>query len=769
MTAPSEAHFQQLANILRRRKGMIFAVAVVGAILAGLGGWLMPPRYTAKAQIIVEPQPAGVIDGQSAAAAPWSDDLVVRTQVAALTSGDHLQRVLDSLSQDPKFRALTPRKGRAEVIIDDLWTRLRARLRPWLPGSQSPTDARAMDPASLAFAADGPVRPARGALTLENLDRRLRVYQEQASRVISITFTSTSPEEAAAVANRAAELYVERQSEQNRAYAIRTLAWLGDRLPELKSEVELADTTVFKYQAAHGLAGTGRAEAIDLQASDLNRQLAAAQGDLAARQARLAHIRDLQQSGVDEDALIGALDSPVLADLRRQEMTLIQSQAELQTVLGEKYPKMQQVESQLEAVRQDLAREVGQAVDNMKNEAGIAGAQMRRIQQQLAAVQAAGMDVKLRELEREADASHQLYASLQQRQNDVQEQLGVLAPSARILSRASPPERPSTPDAVLFILPSLVAASIIGGLLAVVRERLDQGLRSERDLADELGIPCLGLVPQLRRIGRARPHQYVLKKPVAAYTEAIRSVVAAAQLAVPGRAPRSVLVSSSVPGEGKTTLAVSFAICAALVGRRVLLVDLDFRHPAILRELGGDSEKGVLDLLLDGSCYADAIQRIPGLDLDYLPVCRRPADPLALFANERVPQLLDRLRESYDCVVIDGPPLLAVTEARLLAAMVDKVLFVVKWGATPRNMAQHALNLLRNRGFPDGDQLDIAGVVTQVDLKKHARYRYGDAAESFIRHAGYYVEARNDTAPARARTPIGANEAMRGTNGRAQL
>jgi succinoglycan biosynthesis transport protein ExoP len=767
MITASDAHLRQLINILYRRRELIIAAAATGAILAGLGGWLMPPRYIAKAQIVVDSQPAGVLNGQTVGGAPGSDELVVRTQAAALTSGEHLQRVLDSLAQDPEFRAPVPKGGTAGAVIDGLWKRFWA----WLTGSPPPAEAPAATPASLVLAIEGSIPTMRdvGALSLQDLERRLRVYQEQASRIISITFASTSPERAATVANRTAEIYVEREDEQNRAYALRTLAWLDKRLPQVKNEVEQADAALSKYQAAHGLAGTGRAEAIDQQVADLNRQLAVAQSDFAARQARLARVHDLQHGSADEDALIGVLDSPALMDLRRQELALLQSKAELQTTLGEKHPKMQELQGQLEAAQQDLARVIGQAVDNMKNEAGIAGAQVRRVQQQLAAMQALGTDVHLRELQRDADASHQLYASLQQRQNEVREQLGVLAPGIRILSLATPPDRPNTPDPILFILPSLVAASIIGGLLAIFMERLDQGLRSERDLGDVLGIPCIGLVPRLRRIGRVRPHQHMLEQPFGVYTEAIRSVVAASQLAGPRRPPRAFLVSSSVPGEGKTTLAVSFAVCTALLGRRVLLVDLDFRHPTILREFGGDADKGVLDLLLDDSSCADAIQHIPGLGLDYLPICRRLADPLALFASERVLWLLNRLRLSYDCIVIDGPPLLAITEARLLAAMVDKVLFVVKWGATPRNTAQNALNLLRNQVLLDRNHIDLVGVVTQVDLKRHARYRHGDTGESFVKHAGYYLEAQSEAALARVDTRIGANAAARSIYDQRQL
>jgi succinoglycan biosynthesis transport protein ExoP len=401
-----------------------------------------------------------------------------------------------------------------------------------------------------------------------------------------------------------------------------------------------------------------------------------------------------------------------------------------------------QSQQKRDVANRELAR-LDERIGELKKEVEQAGAAVQKIvQQRLAAAQNGtgdgDADIRLRELEREGAARDQLYTNLIRRQKEVRYQQEIAASDVRILSLASPPDRPSSPSPFLFIFPAFVLFSMGGCLLAVAAERLDRGLRSEQEVVEALGLPCLGLVSQLSRTARIRPHKYLLRHPYSAYTEAIRSVVAGLRLTSPHEGSKIILTSSSVPGEGKTTLAVSLAVYVAQIRRRVLLVDLDFRHPTVQRALRTRAKRGVVDLLLHDLPPADVIQRVPHLALDYLPMTRCPVDPVTLFAGDQLARLLHQLRESYDCVIVDGPPLLGVTESRLLANMADKVLFVVKWGSTRRETAQNAVNVLRSSGGLDQGRAPPSAVLSQVNLKEHALYRYGDVGEHFVKYEKYY-------------------------------
>ena len=737
----AESNLQQLVNILRRQRHSILAIALVGTALTFTVGAMIPPQFTAKAQIVFDPKATELGDGQHPLEAAETE-AVVQTDITALTSRPFLQQVFDNLSQDPDFRAAARPPRGIRWIGDVLWRNSVGRLRDLT----SDFTAQGVSPRGQSLT---PLQLRR----LDAFERSVNVYQERDSHAIAVTFESTSPGQAALAANRIVQFFISDEQERKRGDATRIGQWLDQRIPEVAAGLEQDETAVQSYLTAHNLADVSASGVSGQRATELNRQLATAESDLATRQAQLASIRDLRNRGAGVDTVVTQLDSPADIELLRRRDELVQAQAEAAVTYGANHPKAQQLSAQLQEIRRALSDEANRAVDRLASETRAASDRVLSIREQLAGLQSAKSQAepRLRELNYQAAAAGQLYEGLLQSRARIHTQQGTLLPDVRILSLAAPPDRPSSFNPLLFILPSLIAFAIGGGLVSVAAERLDQGLRGDNEIVGALGIPCIGLVPRLNGIGRTRPHRRLLTEPFTAYAEAIRSVVASSLLSDVDALPKSILVTSSVPGEGKTTLAVSVAAYAARIGRRVLLVDLDLRHPGVLREVGGKVHGDILDLLLQGSLPENVVQRLRGFQFDYLPAGRHAYDLFPLFADKRMAQALSRLRELYDIVIIDSPPLLAVTETRLLAGLVDKILFVVKWGTTRRDIAQNALNLLRGSGLPTGDHLGIANaVVMQVDLKKHADYRYGDSGESAATYAEYYTMPGRKKAPASA-------------------
>jgi len=602
----------QLARILHRRRRLIATITALGAVLAGTAGLLIAPKYTASAQIVVEPQQAGSTGGRAEASRPI-DQSAIDTHVTMLTSRDHLRRVIEGLSVSPDLGMTSnqvPTEMNGTGLADG--SPLQPAATNGVAQSTRTTIDTGLSLAELSrrvkiwLSALG--RKSTVSRELDELDRGLKVMQERTSRVISVTFTAKSPTRAAAVVNRIVQLYVNGQSQQKRLQASQDLAVLDERAARLKSRLDTA-------------------------------------------------------SAINQTSL---LSQPFAADAGEAEK-----------------------------------------------------------------------DGRLRTLERETAAGAQTYAALLHHEKEIRDQLENATPEVRVLSLASPPDRPSSPNPLLFIFPAFIVSLIGASLLAVVLERLDQGLRNEHDVTDALGLPCIGLVPRLPRYYADQPSHYLLSKPFAPYTEAIRSVVAALHLAEPEHKPTTILVSSSVPGEGKSTTAVSLSVCAAQLGKRVLLVDFDSRHSAPLRILYGSSKTPDPDL--KDRTPERLVKHIANLNLDYLPMPSGSVDPLASFVGEHLCHFLRQLAHSYDCVFIDSPPLLGVAETRLLASLVDCVVFVIKWGCTRREVVQNAGRILRHVLRPDGGvRTRVSALVTQVDLKRHATYRYGDVGEVLAKYKKYY-------------------------------
>ena len=323
--------------------------------------------------------------------------------------------------------------------------------------------------------------------SIETFTDRINAFKDTRSRMIGITYTSTDPAFAAAVANRSVELYLATLTERNLADRNDALHSLSKRIPLVRAEVVRADAALQSYRIKHGFTEASRTDAVDQQLVDLNRQLAVARSDLAERHARPTALR---------------------IDQTTNQSQLTEESSTLET-------RVQNLERRI-AILQDASTEVREP------------------------------EARLRELQREATAFAQLYDSLVQRQKVVLEG-GNGQPDVRVLSSASIPTLPSSFSPLLFILPAMVLASIGAGLLAVLLDQLDGTLRTERDVTDALGISCIGVIPLCSRRRKLRPHQLIPQD--ARYTEAIRSVVAAAlQLANPQKSPKMFLVTSSVPG-----------------------------------------------------------------------------------------------------------------------------------------------------------------------------------------------------------------------------
>jgi capsular exopolysaccharide synthesis family protein len=315
------------------------------------------------------------------------------------------------------------------------------------------------------------------------------------------------------------------------------------------------------------------------------------------------------------------------------------------------------------------------------------------------------------------------------RMEQTAQQSAIEAPDAHEISLALPPQRPSFPRTGPWMAGAAAFGILFGLLLVYVWELADATFHSGDDIRTVLGLPCLALIPSVRRRGLKDVviEEYAALKPMSPFAEQLRSLRAG--LALWPNRPRVVAITAARPREGKTVITQALGRLAAINGERVILLDCDIHQPA------PSTECGLVDCLLERATLADVVHKDAVTGMAFIPCGRRDPNALGLLMSAAMARLLQTLREDYDLVLLDTPPAEAITDARIVAGLADATLFCVRWRATSRHVALHALELLE-----EAHANVVGAALTQVDVNVHVRSGYADAEVYHPRYGGYFRE-----------------------------
>jgi succinoglycan biosynthesis transport protein ExoP len=346
--------------------------------------------------------------------------------------------------------------------------------------------------------------------------------------------------------------------------------------------------------------------------------------------------------------------------------------------------------------------------------------------------------IKLRDLERQAQSNRALYETFLNRSKETTQEEDIKQADARVISKAEPPEAPSSPNRPALLAGALVGGLLLGAVIVFLREHLDRTVRSPEQLEALSGIPSVGMIQLLRNVGKDKGrgvHSYLVDHPHSGFAESFRSLWVGLKHAHRDQTPRLIVVTSSLPGEGKSFTSLSLARTVAGLGARVALVDCDLRRPTIAKVTGVKSSHYFDEALAGSVSLSDVACKDPLTELDIYPSRPLGRPPLDLINSQRMLDILDSLRNDYDLVVIDTPPAMAVSDVQIIGQIADKVLFVVRWEKTPKDVVMTVLRTLRDV------KIDVAGtLLTQVNLDRHARFGYGDAGYYYGKYKSYYKE-----------------------------
>lgn len=715
-----------LLLMLWRRKMIIIACILIGMSFTLIVTSLIKSEYTARALVLIETGSNQKVlnQVQSAVSRLRLDTSLILSEIEVLKSRSLAEKVVKRLNllSDPEFNPRFSYKDEQRELETGQSFRKLTVYGSELEKLPSEVIDRDVGRVITAFLGNLAVRSVAG------------------SNAIQVDFTSTDPSKAALIANTVVDIYIEQQLERKFIAAKKVTDWLDKRLTDLREQVRAAEKSVAEYKEQHNITeGARRVTMSTEQLSALNAQLVVARSKKAEAQARLDQVTDLSKNPGKIETTSEIVNSRLIQGLKQELVRLEGTMSDLSTRYGKKHPKILELKSEIKGLRGKIGSEMLKIAKSVENEVLFADARIQELEKGLAEYQGQQHEdndamIALRELEREAQSTRLIYDTFLETYKRSDEQEELAEAEAKVLSYAVTPLKPSYPNKMLLISLSATISLFIGLALAIMMEKLDNTFRSANQLEKSMGYPCYALVPHVENQSQAELTNYIISKPSSTVAESVRTLRTVLKLrSNTEEKPRCVTITSSFPGEGKTTLSIWLARLAAKSGEKVILIDADLRRPNIHRSFRRSNETSLVDYLTGNKELEDVVQKDEASGAHIVYGRSVPNSALDLVSSEKMEKLVESLKQVYDLVIIDSPACLAVSDARILASMSDQLVYTVGWDETPREVVMSGV-----KQFADISYENIAFVLSNVDVKRHAKYGYGDSAYYYGRYQEYY-------------------------------
>ena len=728
-------------GLLRRQYLVIILTAVFAITSCIIYLRITPPTYTARVQVLLANPRAQFVQQQSILSEPAFDLNQIETQIQLLKSSALATSVITQLNlvNDPDFSGSGP-------SLSSLWRGVRTW--NWTPPEQSKagTPARLSDAVIAAF------------------QDRLSANRVGMSSILEISFNSSNAERAAEIANAVANAYIAEQLnakfEANRS----ATSWLQDRLRDLGDQALNAERAVNQYKSQNNIVSSEGKSIDEQQVTELNNRLMAARAQMTETSARLNQYEAILRTNPANLSSMGTLDAvgsdvssnPIINGLRQQYLELTRRESEYSARFGPNHQAVLTLRNRMRDLRSSIFEEVRRLAEISRSELEVAKQRQQQIEKQLTeAVHQSrttnAAELTIRELDSRAKGLRSLSDMFQQRYMGSKQQETFPISETRVIQPASPPQSKSKPKSKMVMALGLIGGIGLGVMLGLFRELMDRVFRTSAQIEAELELPCLSLVPALvvpkspMRRAKSHPtdgdlgqrtisrdsaiHRAVIDRPLSRFAEAIRSIKLAIDLNATKTSNQVIGITSALPNEGKTTIAASLAQLIGHGGKSVIIVDCDLRNPSLSSSLAPNAAAGIIEVINGVHSIEETVWRDPTTNLAFLPAVRR-SDLLhssELLSADAMHKLFDRLRASYDYVIVDLPPLTPLVDVRATTQLVDHFILVVEWGQTKIDVVKHALHTA-----PTIHDSLIGTVLNKTDIKAMARY------DSYLRD--YYSE-----------------------------
>ena len=685
-----------------KRRWAILGLTLLAAVLSYLVVSAMRPTYRGTATLLIEQGKSKVVSIEDVYNQGSANREYFQTQVEILKSEDLARKVVQklSLTTHPDFDP-------------------RQQAQHWSP---------------LAFLRDEKPRSEDDILkaVVRRFRNDLQVQLVRNSQLAQITFTSYDKELAASVPNTMSELYIESDLEARVAMTSKATEWLRERMGELRAKVDTAEKTLQDYRDRERivdsksvvLSGAGK------QLEELTRSLVEARAKRADTEASYQQVQQVRASRTGNyESIPAVIRHPLVQKMKESESDAERRLSEAAKRYGPEHPKMVQARAELDAAKENTRRQVEFVVSGLAREYEVARSNEQAVERALSQSKADIQGLNRKEyqlgiLEREVVQNRNLYDMFVNRLKETSVGSDVQSTVARLIDPATVPNEAFSPKKAQIVGIASAVALILSAMLALLLDRLNNTLNSTSSVEHRLGVPALGVLQKIQTIGGKKKgflsELAFFNDTQSVFAEAVRTVRTSVLMSSLDEKHKVVVITSSVPEEGKTTLSFNLA-CALGQVKKVLLVDADMRRPKIGRLIGRDSKQpGLSDLVVGSAQVSQCVLFNDKANIHILTSGTVPPNPLELLSSRRFEEVLNKLKEAFDIVIIDSAPLQLVSDSLILAQHASSLIYVVKADSTPYQVAQNGIKRLRRMNAP------LLGVVlNQLDLEKAEKY-YGE-------------------------------------------
>jgi capsular exopolysaccharide synthesis family protein len=700
-----ETHLLDYVRVLYKRRWIAVSASTVVLLLVTVYTFTVTPVYQATTKLLIESDTPNVVSFKEVINEEQAKADYYQTQYNILQSRTLARRTIDALHLWD-YREFAPAKRGVLASIGGGAMAILGKAPQRDPGIPDATETSTQSKAIDAFL------------------KRLAVSPVRNSRIVDVKFESADPLISSNVVNALAKGYIDQNLEFKFMSTKEASDWLGQRMAEERKQVEAAEAKLQQYREQNDAISLKDRENIVVQKlSDLNAAVTQAKTDRLQKEALYNQLTMLRANNGAALDTFPAILSNTFIQQQKGELLQLQSQyAQLSEKLGDKHPEIIKIKSAIQLAQAKLDGEIGKVVQSVKNEYLAAVAKENSLvgalnQQKGDALAMNRKAIEYGVLERDVESSKQIYESLMQRAKETGVSTELKTSNIRVVDIAETPRKPYSPDYVLNLLLGLLGGCTLGVGLAFFFEYLDSHIKTPDEIRTHLKMPALGMLPAVDVKELAGGYPLLSGKISQGFAEAFRAVRTNIIFSSAEEGSRTLVITSTGPGEGKTTFSANLAISLAQTGQKVLLIDGDMRKPKLQEAFGVAQEPGLSNLLVGTAKASDCVRKTRSAGLWVLPAGKIPPNPAELLGSQRFRDFLAGLKEHFDWVILDSPPVMAVIDAAVVAYRATGVVFVVGAEMTSRHNAASAIRQLEN-----AHAKFVGAVLNKVEIEKHHYY-----------------------------------------------